>query len=119
MVMQIIYLVLAIFGLVLPYSQLIPFFTYHGFDLSLFLSQLFANRISTTFAFDVVVSSIVFWFFVFKEGTRLQMRFLWLYIAGNLLIGLSFALPLFLLVRSRQIDNSASNSVTGVKRKAI
>jgi len=109
MVMQIIYLVLAILGFVLPYSQLIPFFATRGFDLSLFWSQLFANRISTDFAFDLIISSIAFWLFVFKEGRRLQMKFLWFYIAGNLAIGLSFALPLFLLMRSRNINNSESN----------
>ena len=122
MVMQIIYLVLAILGFALPYSQLIPFLTTHGFDLSLLWSQLFANRISTYFALDIFVSSIVFWIFVFKEGKRLQMKFLWLYVASNLAIGLSFALPILLLVRLRSeallritINNSASNLATGVR----
>ena len=116
MVMQIVYLILAILGFALPYSQLIPFFAHHGFDLSAFWTQLFTNRISTDFAFDVVISSIVFWLFVFREGTKLQMKFLWLYVAANLVIGLSFALPVFLLVRSRSfIGNPVSNSITGVK----
>lgn len=104
MVMQIIYLVLAILGFVLPYSQLIPFFAQHGFDLSLFWSQLFTNRISTDFAFDLIVSSIVFGFFVFQEGSKRQMKSLWLYIVLNWLVGLSFALPVFLLTRSQQLD---------------
>ena len=101
--MQIIYLISAILGFALPYSQLIPFFANHGFNLSLFWSQLFANRISTDFAFDLLVSSTVFWIFVFKEGTRLNLKYLWLYLVLNLSIGLSFALPLFLLVRSRHL----------------
>ena len=104
MVVQFTYLFLAILGFALPYSLLIPFFIDNSFDLSLFWSQLFANQISTDFAFDLIVSSIVFWFFVFQEGMRLQMKFWWLYIVGNLLIGLSFALPLFLFVRLKKIE---------------
>ena len=120
MVMQIIYLVLAIFGFVLPYSQLIPFFAHHGFDLSLFWSQLFANRISTDFAFDLLVSSIVFGIFVFKEGIRLNLKFLWLYIVLNWVVGLSFALPLFLWVRSRQSNKlQTSDSVGETVKEAI
>ena len=98
------YLVLAIAGFVLPYSQLIPFFIEHGFDLSLLWSQLFANQISTDFAFDLIVSSIVFWIFVFREGTRLGLKYLWIYVVLNLVIGLSFALPLFLWMRSRHLE---------------
>ncbi|MEL6929553.1 MAG: DUF2834 domain-containing protein [Cyanobacteria bacterium J06600_6] len=120
MVMQIIYLILAILGFALPYAQLIPFFMDHGFDLSLFWSELFVNRISTDFAFDLLVASIVFWLFVFREGIKLQMKFLWLYIAGNLLVGLSFALPLFLLARSRKINRFSPSSLgTEIGREAV
>ena len=101
--MQIIYLILAILGFALPYSQLIPFFADNGFNLSLFWSQLFANRISTDFAFDLLVSSVVFWIFVYKEGTRLNIKNIWVYVVLNLVVGLSFALPLFLWVRSRHL----------------
>ena len=99
-----IYLVLAIAGFILPYSQLIPFFAEHGFNLPVFWSQLFINHISTDFAFDLIVTSIVFWLFVFREGTRLHLKYLWIYIVLNLAIGLSFALPLFLWVRSRHLE---------------
>ena len=102
--LQSIYLVLAILGFALPYSQLIPFFIDNGFDLSLFWSQLFANRISTDFAFDLLVSSLVFWIFLYKEGKRINLKSLWVYVVLNLIIGLSFALPLFLLMRSRHLD---------------
>ncbi len=101
--MQFIYLVLCILGFVLPYSQLIPFFAENGLNLSLFWSQLFANRISSDFAFDLLISSVVFWIFVYREGRRLSLKSLWVYILLNLIIGLSFALPLFLWVRSNHL----------------
>ncbi|MFM2311825.1 MAG: hypothetical protein RLZZ04_1101 [Cyanobacteriota bacterium] len=97
--MQIIYFILAIVGFALPYLQLIPFFADHGLNLSLFWSQLFANQAASADTVDLFTSSFVFWIFVFKEGTKQQMKFLWIYVVVNLIIGLSCALPLFLGMR--------------------
>lgn len=105
--MQLIYLILAIFGFIVPYSQLIPFFVDHGLDLQLFWSQLFINQVSGDVAFDLVISSVVFWFFLFQEGARLKMQFLWIYVVLNLTIGLSFALPLFLWKRFEHVKDLA------------
>ena len=110
--LQSIYLVLSVLGFVLPYSQLFPFFIDNGLNLSLFWSQLFANQISSVFAFDLFVSSLVFWIFVFKEGTKLNLKSLWVYIVLNLIVGLSFALPLFLWVRSRHLDTEFAGETT-------
>jgi hypothetical protein len=103
---QIVYLILCIAGTVLPYSQFIPFLREHGLDLNQFFQQLFATRISALFGFDVIVSSIVLWCFVFIEGGRLRMRNLWVYIVANLLAGVSLALPLFLFARQLRIDKT-------------
>jgi hypothetical protein len=53
---------------------------------------------------DVIVSSLVLWLFVFSEGRRRGMRNLWLYVACNLAVGVSLALPLFLFFRERQLN---------------
>jgi hypothetical protein len=55
---------------------------------------------------DVIVSSLVLWTFVFWEGSRLNMKNLWVYIASNLLVGVSLGLPLFLLMRQRQLEQT-------------
>jgi hypothetical protein len=102
--LQTTYLILCILGTVLPYSQFGPFLIEHGFDLGLFFKQLFANRISVFFGMDVMVSSLVLWAFVIWEGSRLKMKNLWVYIASNLLVGVSLGLPLFLLIRQRHIE---------------
>ena len=101
------YVALCILGTALPYSQLIPFLREHGLDLSLLFQQLFANKVSGFFGLDVIVSSVVLWIFVYWEGTRLRMRHLWIPIAGNLLVGVSLGLPLFLLMRESKLDRSA------------
>jgi Terpene cyclase DEP1 len=107
---KIIYLVLCIAGVILPYSQFIPFLREHGLDLSLFFQQLFANKVSGFFGMDVIVSSLALWVFVYSEGTRLKMRHLWIYVVGNLLIGVSLGLPLFLLMRQGKLDQSVNHS---------
>lgn len=102
---QVIYILLCILGFVLPYSQFLPFLLENGFDLKLFFEQLFANKISGFFGMDVIVSSLTFWTLIFWEGTRLKMQNLWVYVVCNLLVGVSFSLPLFLLMRQRQIEH--------------
>ncbi len=102
--LKLIYLLLCIVGLVLPYSQFVPFLLEHNLDIQLFFEQLFANKISGFFGMDLIVSSLVFWTFVFAEGTRLKMQNLWIYVACNLLVGVSLGLPLFLLMRQRQLE---------------
>lgn len=99
------YFALSVIGLLLPWSQLIPFILQHGVDLSLFWSQLFVNRASSADGLDLFVSSVVFWLFLFREGTKLQMKLLWVYVVLNLTVGLSFALPLFLAMRCKQLDS--------------
>ena len=98
---QYLYLLLALLGAVLPYTQLIPFLREHGFDLRLLVEQLFANRISSFFGLDVLISSVVLWVFVFAEGRRRKIRHLWLPVAGSLVVGVSLGLPLFLYMRER------------------
>ena len=100
---QYLYLALCILGTALPCSQLLPFLREHGINVSLIIDQLFANRISSFFGLDVIISSVVLWVLVLTEGRRRQMRHLWVYIVCNLLGGVSFGLPLFLYMRERKI----------------
>ena len=103
LMVQHLYLVLCILGAVLPCSQLFPFLAEHGLNVPRLIDDLFANRISSFFGLDVIVSSLVLWVLVLTEGRRQQMRHLWIYIVCNLLVGVSLGLPLFLYVRERVI----------------
>jgi len=100
---QYLYLALCILGTALPCSQLIPFLAEHGLDVPLLIKDLFANRISGFFGFDVIVSSVVLWVLVLTEGRRQKMKHLWTYIVCNLLVGVSLGLPLFLFMRERRL----------------
>jgi hypothetical protein len=100
-----LYLLLCIVGTVLPWSQFLPFLRENGLDLRLFFEQLFSNRIGAFFAWDVIVSSLVLWAFVFVEGRRAGVKNLWAPIAANLAVGVSLGLPLFLYMRERRMES--------------
>jgi len=97
--MRIRYLILCIAGFVLPYSQFVPWVRGHGLDAPLFIHELFSNRIGGFFGLDVIVSAFVLIPFIFAEGRRLNMKQLWAPVVGTLFVGVSFGLPLFLLMR--------------------
>ena len=98
------YLLLAIFGLLVPYWFFFKFLNANGLNITLLIQQLFVNDISTFFAVDLILSTVVFWIFMVSEATQLQMKNWWLYILASLVVGLSFALPLFLYFRENQMD---------------
>jgi hypothetical protein len=109
MKLRYLYLIFCLLGLLLPYSQFVPWIIEHqGLNMPLFIRDLFANRISAFFAVDIIVSAIVLISFVRIEGTRLGIRLLWLPILATFFVGVSLGLPLFLYLRQRQLDRVAA-----------
>jgi len=96
-----VYLLPAVIGAALPYSQFVPWVLENGLDLQVFVRELFANRISAFFGLDVAVSAVALAVFVGFEGSALPARHRGAVIAGMLLIGVLFALPLFLRLREQ------------------
>jgi hypothetical protein len=99
-----IFLVLAIIGFIAPYYFFLQLPTANGFDLPMLIQPMFANNLLRGVTTDLTVSVIVFWFYMFVEAKKLQMKNPWLYLLATLLVGLSFALPLFLYFRERQLE---------------
>jgi hypothetical protein len=97
-----IFLILALVGFVAPYYF---FLQVRGFDLGELFQQFSASSILSGTAMDVLVAVIVFWFFMFMEANNLQMKNSWIYLLATLLVGLSFALPLFLYFRERKLES--------------
>lgn len=91
--MRTYYLAAAIFGAIVPYIFFIDFFGEVGLDLPAFASALFANGAAGGFTADILITSGVFWAYMFsrKDGPKP-----WLYVVLNLTIGLSCALPAYL-----------------------
>ena len=109
--MKKVYAALAVPGFLLPMSQVLPFTRESGVDLGAFLAQPFANPVSSMFALDLIVSCAVFWAFVWVEGGRREMRHRWIYVALTLLVGLSFALPVFLFAREGKAGVTRSSQL--------
>ncbi len=96
-----VFLILTIIGFIAPYYF---FLQVRDFNLNELFRLFSASKILSGVAMDLLVSVIVFWFFMFTEARKLQMKNAWLYLLATLLVGLSFALPLFLYFRERKLE---------------
>ena len=65
-----IYLVLAVIGFVGPYYFFASFLAAHGLDGKTFVQELLGTKISTFFAADLLVSSVVFVIYLRQEAIR-------------------------------------------------
>ena len=99
-----LYLVLCVAGVLIPYWQFLPWVFQHGLNLTLFVRELFANRIGAFFGMDVVVSAVALLVFSRIEGARLGLRRRWIVIVALLTVGVSLALPLFLYMRELELE---------------
>jgi len=100
-----IYLILCVFGFILPYSQIIPIILEGNFDFQMISDQLFANRISTLFALDLFVTATAFVVFALYEGIKLKIKHLWIPLVASILVGASLGFPLFLYIREINLEN--------------
>jgi hypothetical protein len=84
-----VYLILCVVGVALPYWQFLPWIAAHGFNMPLFLRELFANRIGGFFGMDVLVSAIVLLVFAATEGRRIGVRGRWLVVVAVCAVGVA------------------------------
>ena len=99
------YLVAAITGAIVPYATYFGYLAYVPGSSSA-LSLAWGNPIAAATLADFTLSCLVFWPFAFAESRRLNIRWPIFFVATNILIGLSFALPAFLYVRERVFSRS-------------
>jgi hypothetical protein len=100
-----VYLLLCVLGIAVPYSQFLPWLFQNGLDWRLFLASLAANRISLFFVADVLVSAAVLVVFMRKEFVRVKIRGSWITVVGLCLVGVSFAMPMYLYLRERESES--------------
>jgi len=86
-------------GIVIPYWFALPFFLIHGPNFRLFLEEVFGTRISSFFAADLIVASVIFLVWSRRDARERGMTGWWIVLVSNLGVGLSLALPLYLLKR--------------------
>lgn len=99
------YLLLLIAGLITPNIVFVPWVLEHGWDIPRFFAELFANRISTAFALDLILSMAALIVFAFTQ--RKRVRHWWMPVAAGFIGGLCVGLPLLLYLRE---SNGGSKS---------
>ena len=101
------YLLAAIVGAVAPYAVYFGYLAYVP-GASGAMSLAWGNPIAAATLMDFSISCLVFWPFLFTECRRLAIDYWWFFVAANIIIGLSFAMPAFLYMRERRREIGAA-----------
>jgi hypothetical protein len=96
------YLALAVIGAAVPLAIGAVFVSAHGLDVAEAGRQL-SSTIGILAMADLTIASVVFWVWLSGEARRAGLKRWWPLVAANLLVGLCFALPLFLYLRERRL----------------
>lgn len=107
-VKKIIYLTLAILGIVVPWYYNIQFFANAG--LLEFVNQSSANLAAKSIGFDLFIATVTGSTWMYLESKRVGIRFVWLYILLGILVAFAFALPLFLFMREIELEKPSEPS---------
>ncbi len=94
---------LTIVGFLVPNTMLAVFVAEHGLDLGAYFGHWGESLPAAQLAADVSIAFLAFATWAIWEGRRIGMRLWWLPVPASLLVGLCFALPLFLLMRERAL----------------
>ena len=106
--MVLVYGVLAVLGLVLPWYFNLQMIAAGNMGFSSFLAGVFANPASSSIGVDILVGATAFNVWMVGEARRLRMKHVWLYIALTFVIAFAFACPLFLFMRERKLREARS-----------
>ncbi len=106
-------LALTIVGFVVPNTMLVLFAARHGFSLDGYFRPWFGSLPAAQLALDLGIAFVAFALWAAWEGRRLRMRSWWLPFPATLLVGLCFAVPLFLLLRERAVQPENAGGRTG------
>jgi hypothetical protein len=97
--MKIFLITCCVIGIVVPYWFALAFFLIHGPNFRLFVEEMFASRLSSFFAADLIISSVIFLSWSRRDARDKKIAGWWLVLVSNLVVGLSLALPFYLLKR--------------------
>ena len=101
-----ILLALTVVGFLVPNTMVAIFLIDHGLELGRYFEHWFESLPAAQLAADLVIAFAAFALWSGWEGRRLGMRAWWVTIPASLLVGLCFALPLFLFLRERAIEGT-------------
>lgn len=76
----------------------------------LFWKETLANPASRSITVDILFLSIPVTLWMMMEARRLQMRGVWFYLVGSLLIAVSVTVPLFMALREHKLAKTQSEA---------
>jgi putative Ca2+/H+ antiporter (TMEM165/GDT1 family) len=101
---QAILLGLTVVGFVVPNTMIGIFTVDHGgFSPAVYFGAWFDSLPAAQLALDLSIAFVAFALWAAWDGRRLRMRSWWVPIPASVLIGVCFALPLFLFLRERKL----------------
>ena len=101
-VKRIIYLILAILGLAVPWYYNLQFFQTAGFMD--FVNASSVNLAAKSVSLDLFIGTVAGSIWIYAESKRLGMKLGWLYILLGFFVAFSCAVPLFLFVREIKME---------------
>lgn len=99
-----LYFVLTIAGAIAPIVLTVVFISEYGVDFGEFFDQIFASPMAGLAWLDLTISSLAFWWWISRDAPKHGIYPWWPYIPATMLVGLCFALPLYLYRRSARPD---------------
>jgi hypothetical protein len=94
-----LYMVLGTLGVVLPFTQFMPWVIDSALDLPLLVAGTESSRLAALSWLDVGVAAITLPNFVLSHGRRNRVPGLWLPTVGAVTVGVSLGPPPYLLTR--------------------
>ena len=110
---RILYLLLAIAGIVLTWYYNLQFISESGgsFDVTDFIAQGANNAASKSLSWDLTIACIAGLCWIYYESKRLEMGYFWVYIILAFGIAYAFAFPLFLFIRQGKLEAIERNQL--------
>lgn len=107
--MKWVYGFMALVGLIVPIKEFVLWVIENGFNISLFLKQAMANRISIFAWLDVIICVLVIIIMTIHKKNESTMRGWWIPIIASVTVGASLGLPLLLFMqefKKKEVQNS-------------
>ena len=100
-----LYLVLAIFGAVLPMISNYNFALEYGlnFDILKFIQLASNNPAAESISRDLLIGSSAIFIWIINESKKLNITNMWIVYIGTFLIAFAFSAPFFLFLRERRL----------------
>lgn len=100
---RILYLILTIVGGIVPMFYFIRWFRENGFDLAGMVAAWNVNDATTGLVYDLTIAALALCVFIVAEVIVRRDWWVLVCIPATFCVGVSFALPLYLFLRSRPV----------------